>query len=51
MEELKNQIELLSDKWESEIDKLENENKELLELKEVLFTFEKVCKKIRVDSK
>tara|TARA_R110002020_G_scaffold181364_2_gene376209 strand:+ start:18564 stop:18731 length:168 start_codon:yes stop_codon:yes gene_type:complete len=52
MDELKKQIEILSEKWQSEIEKLETENKkllkEILELKDVLLTFEKVCKKIRV---
>jgi len=51
MEELKTQIEKLNDKWESEIEILKEKNKkltkELTEIKEVLFTFEKVCKKIR----
>ena len=40
MEELKTQIEILKEKNK----KL---TKELTEIKEVLFTFEKVCKKIR----
>ena len=53
MEELKTQLELLSVKWESEIEVLKEQNKKLRialkDLKDVLFTFEKVCKKIRTE--
>lgn len=53
MEELKDQIQVLSEKWEMEIETLKNENKKLkkklADLKDVLLTFEKVCKKIRTE--
>ena len=50
MEELKSQIEILEQKWESEVDALKNVNKslrlELKDIKDVLATFEKVIHKL-----
>jgi hypothetical protein len=52
MDSLKNQLDIINAEHKKEIEKIKNENKkikkELAEIKEVLFTFEKVCKKIRV---
>ncbi len=52
MEDLKSQLDIINENHKKEKEKIKNENiklkKELAEIKEVLFTFEKVCKKIRV---